>query len=63
MAAEKKFWAKKDELYLNEVSGKEAPIDPFKKDRVIVQKPNVLANKIVDNEVKIKQQTNTKPVS
>lgn len=35
MAASKKFWAKKDELYLSEVSEKEAPVDHFKKDRVI----------------------------
>ena len=35
MAVSKKFWVKKDELYLSEVSEKEAPIDHFKKDRKI----------------------------
>jgi len=30
---DRKYWAKNDELYLYEVNGQEAPVDPFKKDR------------------------------
>ena len=63
MAVSKKFWVKKDELYLSEVSEKEDPIDHYKKDRVIAQKPDILANKIVDNVIKIKERFTTKPES
>lgn len=49
MKSQKKFWAKKDELYTNEVFNEPAPADPFKANHVYVPKKEVIANKIVDN--------------
>ena len=45
------------------MSGKEAPIDPFKDNRVIVPKNKILANKIVDNVVNIKENPTSKQVT
>lgn len=45
------------------MSDKEAPIDPFKNNRVIVPKNEILVNKIVDNIVKIKENPPSKHVT
>jgi hypothetical protein len=45
------------------MSDKEAPIDPFKNNRVIVPKNEILANKIVDNVVNIKENPTSKQVT
>ena len=37
MPVYRKFWAKKDIIYLNEFSNEQAEIDPFKKSRIIVK--------------------------
>jgi hypothetical protein len=45
------------------MSEKEAPIDPFKNNRVIVPKNEILVNKIVDNVVNIKENPTSKQIT